>query len=190
MRTSGRDAWILAIATVVAAVIGFAGGLVSQRSREPVVPAPAALPTEYEWQWAGERWYGRILLAGQGEDLAVSMARVFELQKLYSDPKTSKMVFADTPLLEALQGSFKRTSTGSVNIDLLVNKATHGHQGYVAHKIAGQLAPVTCLAGKVHYMNTVTSQRSKGDMILVNYESIPDELTGGRFEPHRQYTPR
>ena len=36
---------------------------------------------EYEWQWAGENWYGRIKLVKEDKDCKVKMARVFKIKK-------------------------------------------------------------------------------------------------------------
>lgn len=131
----------------------------------------------YEWQWAGENWYGRVTLAKVGEANVVTAARVGVLQKSYSDGQS---IFKIGPAVVELQrGSFEVLGNGDVKIDLQVVKSVNYQTGRARQRIAGPLRPTLCLAGKVHYE---TSRESDvGDMILVGYQSTTSDTVDKWF---------
>lgn len=143
---------------------------------------------EYEWQWAGENWYGRIKLVKEDEDCKVKMARVFKIKKDFIDDKNFTIVKEKLPILELIEGEFTFKKPDGLEIELIVYKETTGYSNYVVHKIKCDLKAVLCFAGKITYLNSITSEEIEGDMVLVNYKSLEGDDINVKFSPTIDYS--
>jgi hypothetical protein len=155
----------------------------------PSIPKPPGptIDQSYEWQWAGENWYGRLHLSPDGAQGAVNMLRVFALHKVYKGPRDYEFAFAQSPVINLISGKFEVLGSGALRLSVAVNKTNHDSTAYVPHQITGDLSPTMCFAGKVRYVNMETKEQPEGDMVLVSYESAPATWKRELFDPHRSF---
>ena len=149
--------------------------------------ATADVYRTYEWQWAGENWYGRLRLSPDRAQGSANLARVFALHKVYKSPRNYAFKFAQSPILNLINGNFDVLGSGALRLSLTINKTNHDSTAYVRHQILGDLSPIMCFAGKVRYVNLDTQEQPEGDMVLVNYESAPATWKRELFDPHRRF---
>ena len=103
----------------------------AQPSRAGAPRGPARFVEEqhiirtYEWQWAGENWYGRLTLANQNGKNVVSSLRIGELRKKYSG--AGGMFHIGPRLVELVEGSFELQADHRLKLDLTVDKTVIGH---------------------------------------------------------------
>ena len=144
-------------------VAGFFAGLQFQGSNKPVPPTDFS--GIYEWQWAGENWYGKVKLS---EKNTISQARVGILNKLNA-PDGSTTFEISNDVIELVEGSYKQKGRSRVKIDMLVKKRVTGEYPELQQTIQGILEERRCLAGQVEYNDHLTGDNYVGDMILVDY---------------------
>jgi hypothetical protein len=121
---------------------------------------------QFEWQWAGENWYGRMTLEKQGTNNVISQATVGLMEKTPED-----RILMDGQVLDLAPGTigtFEITDDG-IKIKLTVEKKSR-HIGIISlETITGTLQPTLCYAGRVSYSGS--EGPFKGEMILVQYIS-------------------
>ena len=145
----------------------------AQPSRAGAPRGPARFVEEqhiiraYEWQWAGESWYGRLTLANQNGKNVVSSLRIGELRKKYSG--AGGMFHIGPRLVELVEGSFELGADHRLKLDLTVDKTVIGSNIPARQKIAGSLDPRLCFAGRVDYSDFAAKTTHSGDMILIDY---------------------
>lgn len=149
--------------------------------------AEGGLYREYEWQWAGENWYGRVLFEKENEQGKVKMARVYELRKKYSD-KVEDYTFelGESPVLDCRDGEVTQFSENKIRIRMVGNKTTVERPGEAQHVIEGVLRRVPCFAGEVKFKNQSNKRVTNGKMILVGYISLKGSCVADKFEPSRR----
>lgn len=123
---------------------------------------------DYEWQWAGEKWYGRVILT---DDLMVKDACVHKIGKPYRTAKEYRFQVAADPEMKLGLGAFTPLGDGRIHITMNVDKQTHGKEGFVPHRISGDLKSRRAFAGTVIYRNLETQDEYSGDMVLVEYRT-------------------
>jgi cell division protein FtsL len=136
---------------------------------------------DFEWQWAGENWYGRVIIKQQGNMDVITQARVGLLEKKLDD-KTS--MAGQVYNLVSDSGNINITDDGIVHLQFSAQKKDRrsGMVGTVV--IAGDLQPVLCYAGKVNNRNADTNEQYPGDMILVNYITRLGDPVENWFSPN------
>lgn len=129
----------------------------------------------YEWQWAGESWYGRVTLAKQDGNDVIQRARVGVIEKIVTlgRPDVTQM---SGRLLELVRGTFSRKSNNAIEIHLTVDKVNRRTNQPERETIDGTLLPIPCYAGKVVYAGAF-----EGDMILVRYVSTVGSVVDDWF---------
>jgi len=145
---------------------------------------------EYEWQWAGENWYGRILLSRDDHTDSIKMARIFRIEKKYKNSTNFSFELSPSPIINkemGESGTLKVKKNGDLFIEFLAKKQVNDEADYVSHKVVANLKQVTCFAGKVKFTDHKTNRPSEGDMILVDYNSLPGDDIEEFFEPERNF---
>lgn len=164
----------LSIVQVVVAIVAlaamafFAGLEVGTRSTAPVPPVPIGPPElsgTYEWQWAGENWYGRVTFSKRN---TISQGRVGLITKIYAPDGRARFEMGDE-VMRVVEGTYRQKQDGEVEIDMLVKKRVKGEHPELEQRIVGTLEERRCLAGQVQYQDHLTGKRYLGDMILVDY---------------------
>jgi hypothetical protein len=139
----------------------------------PGESSPKRLPenSTFEWQWAAENWYGRILVNEINKKNVITQAKAGLIQKTMKRDGAESRILMDGLILQLVpnsQGTFEVTKTGA-NIDLLVQKKGRGSERIVLENIKGHLSAVPCYAGRVSFSSEEGTYT--GDMILVGYQS-------------------
>jgi hypothetical protein len=144
-------------------------------------PTPTSTPEicgTYEWQWAGENWYGRIDLGKINDENIITQARVGLIEKtregwIWMDGKVLE-------LAEGVENTFEITDSGIV-INLMVDKKNRQTGEIVREALKGTLQQVQCFAGRITYSGELGTYY--GDMILVDYRSDFAPLVDDKFIP-------
>jgi hypothetical protein len=121
---------------------------------------------QFEWQWAGENWYGRLTFETMGTDNVISQATVGLLEKTKDDDKWMTGQVLD--LAPDTNGTFNFTADG-LDLALTVEKKDRRDGTVGITTINGSLRPTLCYAGTVTYADHQGSYN--GDMVLVNFVS-------------------
>jgi len=145
----------------VGVVIGFS--IASKAPSTLLTALREAIYKTYEWQWAGENWYGRATLANINDKKVITQARVGLIRKTLDD-----RIVMEGKVLELTQGTFNITSKG-IELDLTVNKKNRRTGDILHERIKGALQQRLCFAGRVIYSSEIGT--FLGDMILVDYKS-------------------
>ena len=173
-----RLAFLLGVAFLV-------GGLTGYAIRGYRAVEKQSLYRTYEWQWAGENWYGRISLANQNGKNVVTSMRVGELQKRYADGgDTFSFQIGPQPILELVEGGFG-LDADRLTLDLTVRKKVIHSDVPARQRITGSLGRKLCFVGKVKYSDFAAQKDYVGDMILVDYISRFDERIENWFTSER-----
>jgi hypothetical protein len=139
----------------------------------PTQTSTPILPEEiyrtYEWQWAGENWYGRITLDKLRGRNVITEAKVGLITKDI-DLDQICMVGKILDLYEERESTFEVTDRG-ITMDMLVKKMNRRTNELVTESITGSLHQTLCFVGTVEYSGF------KGDMILVGDPSSNLDLT-------------
>lgn len=154
----------------------WAGTWLFEKASESVTQSADIYGT-YEWQWAGENWYGRISFDEVDNRKAITQARVGVIDKA----ATTDLIWMNGRVLELVSGTYEITQ-GNVEIDLIVNKYDKRLQKVVQQTITGLLQPTRCYAGQVTYENNDTGDKYGGDMILVDYKSHLSNIVDDWFQ--------
>ncbi len=145
---------------------GFFAGL-QFRGGGTVPPPPPPVEGSYEWQWAGENWFGRITLS---EHNSITQARVGVLKKVYA-PDGSASFEVQDEVMQLVEGTYEQKGDSKVAINMLVRKKVKGDHPNLQQTVAGVLDRCHCFVGKVEYHDHLTGNKHFGDMILVNHSS-------------------
>jgi hypothetical protein len=129
----------------------------------PTPALGAEIYRTYEWQWAGENWYGRVTLENLNGKNVVTQAKVGLLEKTIDDRILPRGI-----VLNAVSGTFEVKDKG-IDIDLTVDKKNRRTGMIDREIIKGTLNQTQCFAGHVEYSGS--SGIWGGDMILVGYHS-------------------
>ncbi len=130
------------------------------------IPDPSEAFRTYEWQWAGENWYGRLTLEDNDGKSVITKAKVGIIGK---DAKTDQ-IWLDRKVLELVEnqkGAFEITSGGLKITELRILKKNRRTGEVVEEKITGTLPRAVCFAGQATYSSVKGSY--KGDMVLVGH---------------------
>jgi hypothetical protein len=146
-------------------VAGFFAGLQFQWYNG--APPPADVAGTYEWQWAGENWFGRITLSDHNR---ISQAKVGVLKKAYAPNGSARFEIQDE-VMQLVDGTYEPKGESKVAIEMLVKKKVRGEHPELQQTIVGILEKRHCLVGQVKYQDYLTGKSYFGDMILVNYSS-------------------
>jgi hypothetical protein len=131
----------------------------------------ARLCGTYEWQWAGENWYGRLRLAKHNDALVIDRANVGRLRKTYRAGRFRSFEMTDT-VLTLNHGTVHISDPDTIQLTLSVQKRVAGLPGFVPQTITGELHRTPCFAGRVQYRDPNTGNANVGDMILVSYQCL------------------
>jgi hypothetical protein len=133
------------------------------------LPSPTGGSTDlagrYEWQWAGENWFGKITLSNHN---TISRAKVGVLKKVYMADGSAKFDIQDD-VMKLVEGTYQYDGDSKVEIDMLVKKHIPGESADLEQRIVGTLEKRRCFAGQVEYQDHLTGKRYLGDIILVDY---------------------
>jgi hypothetical protein len=121
---------------------------------------------EFEWQWAGENWYGRVVMEQQGDRDVITQAHLGLLEKKLSDATSmAGQVFKLVPN----SGNINITNDGVVHLQFSAQKKDRRSGMVRTVVITGDLQQALCYAGKVNNSYADTNEQYPGDMILVNH---------------------
>ncbi len=163
------------IGIVSLAVAAFAAGWAAARQFRDPVPFPelSDFTGTYEWQWAGENWYGKIDLSARG---IISRAKVGLLTKTYASDGSASFRMGNK-VMQLVSGSYSPKGQSRVKIEMLVRKKVTGQHSELQQTVVGTLEARRCLAGQVEYKDPLTGRSHIGDMILVDYCShLEDDI--------------
>ncbi|MBV6399874.1 MAG: hypothetical protein CNIPEHKO_00151 [Anaerolineales bacterium] len=120
---------------------------------------------EFEWQWAGENWYGRVAIQQQGNTNAIIQAQVGLLEKKLDDS-----ISIDGQVFNLLPntGNFNITDDGVIHLQFSAKKKDRRFGTVHTVIITADLQQALCYVGKVNDRNTDTNEQYRGDMILVS----------------------
>jgi len=122
--------------------------------------------TDFEWQWAGENWYGRVVMEQQGDQNVITQAHLGLLEKKFSDDTSmAGQVFKLVPN----SGTINITDDGIVHLQFSAQKKDRRSGMIHTVVITGDLQQALCYAGTVNNRYADTNEQYPGDMILVNY---------------------
>ena len=159
---------------ILMAIAGIISGVTTYHITVRRETLPCDYSGMYEWQWAGENWYGRVELS---DHKTISRARVGLIKKEYLSTGKSRFVMGEE-IMKLVDGTYSVKPNGNVMIDMRVRKKVAGSVADdVEQTIQGTLEMRSCLAGRVRYQDPITGQHHEGDMILVDYLShLGDEV--------------
>lgn len=137
---------------------------------------------QFEWQWAGENWYGRIMMEEQGGKDVITQAQVGLLEKSLIDS-----TFINGQVLNMVPGtgSISIAENGVVHLEFTAKKKDRRLGTEQIVFVTGDLQPAVCYAGKTNYKYTDTGTQYPGDMILVNYITPLGDLVNYWFSSNR-----
>jgi hypothetical protein len=122
--------------------------------------------TQFEWQWAGENWYGRVVMEQQGDRDMITEAHLGLLEKKFSDDTSiAGQVFKLVPN----SGNINITDDGVIHLQFSAQKKDRRSGMIRTVVITGDLQQALCYAGTVNNRYADTNEQYPGDMILVNY---------------------
>ncbi|MCK4793621.1 MAG: hypothetical protein KAV87_58370 [Desulfobacteraceae bacterium] len=166
-RISASIVQVIVAIVSLATVTFFAGLQIGMRT----IPPPPVVSSEasgtYEWQWAGENWYGRITLSDRN---TITQGRVGRIRKRYALDGSARFEMEDE-VMRLVNGIYTPKQDRKVEINMLVSKKVTGEHPELEQTIVGTLEQRHCLAGQVQYQDHLTGKRYFGDMILVDYSS-------------------
>jgi hypothetical protein len=114
----------------------------------------------YEWQWAGDRWLGRI---------TISSDQTGQLRAMVSAKQHCQDKWVD--FMEGQGPAFQQN--GDLRVEISAHTKMHDYNCQITHEgsttITGDLQPVVAFAGTVIWREN--GQESPGDMVLVKYTS-------------------
>ncbi len=134
------------------------------------IPIFTPIPTlnvyrTYEWQWAGENWYGRITFENRNDQNIITQVRVGLIEKTLEDRVLMGGMVLQ--LVPNTTGTFEIVN-GGIELEIIVQKKNRRTGQIDNDTIKGFLTEVPCYAGRVTYSGDGVYE---GDMILVGYES-------------------
>jgi hypothetical protein len=136
----------------------------------------------FEWQWAGENWYGRMSLGERDGKYTVIQARVGDVEKLVAS-NTPDVTRMNGRILELIDGNFEIMADNTIKLNMLVDKKNRRTNKVEPVTVSGILQPVACYAGTATYTNDTGS--FEGDIILVGYVSSVGNVVNDWFrEPN------
>lgn len=140
---------------------------------------------DFEWQWAGENWYGRVTLEQRGTEGVITQAQVGLLEKKLSDESSmTGQVFNMVPNT----GVFNITDDGIVHLQFSTKKKDRRLGTIDTVIIAGDLRQTLCYVGEVSYKNIDTGNQYSGDMVLANHITQLGEQVDNWFGPNIDQT--
>lgn len=163
-------------------LVGIAIGAVVIPHKSAAELATQAIYREYEWQWAGESWYGRVVLDKNKEGKnVVTQARVGLIDKIVK-PNNADLTQIDGMIMELIDGSFNILDNDHIAVDLSVRKKSRRTDAIDTEEIKGILQKNICYAGKVTYTSKTLNEGSfEGDMILNGYTSSVGNVVNDWF---------
>ncbi|MFX0201179.1 MAG: radical SAM protein [Candidatus Hodarchaeota archaeon] len=133
----------------------------------------------FEWQWAGENWYGKVVLEQETGTNTVTMAKVGRLTKEYNKDGSFYFRMGEV-ILDLVEGNFQILDNDRIKMMLKVRKLDHNDDVNDEY-IEGVLSKTQCFAGDVVYSDSTRSSRRYGGMVIVKHESIKDESVRNWF---------
>jgi radical SAM protein with 4Fe4S-binding SPASM domain len=131
----------------------------------------------FEWQWAGESWYGKVVLDGGTN--TVTTARVGRLTKEYDGEGSFHFRMGEV-VLDLVEGSFEVLDRTRIRMKLKVRRLGRSGDMNDEH-VEGVLYKTQCFAGEVEYLDSKRDTCRYGGMVLVKHESIIDESVRNWF---------
>jgi hypothetical protein len=122
----------------------------------------------FEWQWAGENWYGRVTLQKQGESYLIPQAKVGLLEKNIEDRFLMNGQVLN--LVDNAPGTFEITDNG-IRIEIPVIKKDRRTNEPTFITLKGALKQTLCYAGRLGYLDG--GGLYQGDMVLVDLDYGP-----------------
>ena len=114
----------------------------------------------YEWQWAGDRWLGRITISSDQS----GQLRAMVSAKQHCQDKWVDFMEGQGPVFQ---------QNGDLRVEISAHTKMHDYNCQITHEgnpiITGDLQPVAAFAGTVIWREN--GQESPGDMVLVKYTS-------------------
>ena len=141
--------------------------------------------TQFEWQWAGENWYGRVVMENQAGKDVITQAQVGLLEKNFVDDLS---MHGQVLNLVRDTGSVTITEDGTIHLEFAINKKYRRTGTVSAAIVTGDLQQALCYAGKVNYKHTDTGSQYPGDLILVNYITPLGNSIENWFSPNEDQT--
>lgn len=137
----------------------------------------------FVWQWAGENWYGRVILSEIDGRRVVSQANMGLIQKTTQDAILIEgKVFSLAP---GTLGTFEINNDGSITLDFAIQKKSRRTSTIDIETIHGTLKPSLCYAGSFSYAGIEGSY--SGDVILVNDTSSLGASVDEWFEENQDW---
>lgn len=134
----------------------------------------------FEWQWAGENWYGQVILEQQGAQNVISQAQVGLLGKNLDDHSSMA-----GQVLNMIPGTgIFNIKDDIVQLQFSTMKKDRRFGTINTVIIAGDLQQTLCYTGKVSYKNIDTGNQYSGDVILVNHITSLGEQVDNWFAPN------
>ena len=136
----------------------------------------------FEWQWAGENWYGRVVMEKQAGKDVITQAQVGLLEKNLIDDMS---IHGQVLNLVPGTGSISFAEDNEIHLEFVVKKKDRRSGTESTAFVTGDLQQSLCYAGKVNYKHTDTGVQYPGDMILVNYITPLGDPIDYWFSPNK-----
>jgi hypothetical protein len=121
---------------------------------------------EYEWQWAGENWIGKVFLAKNDAGNKINLD-VNILQKIWQDSLV-QIRNCGRVMYSTKDGNLVLNNG---NIEFADLECKRMRPGIVENiDLSGTLYPITAFAGKIKYTDRDKNTFSEGDMVLVKHK--------------------
>jgi hypothetical protein len=136
----------------------------------------------FEWQWAGENWYGRVVMEKQAEQDVITQAQIGLLEKNLID---DMIMHGQVLNLVPGTGSLSFTEDGVIHLEFVVRKKDRRLGTESTAFVTGDLQQSLCYAGQVNYKETDTGNQYPGNIILVNYITPLGDSIDYWFSPNK-----
>lgn len=179
--------------------IAFLGGVLLVVGLLPVLPPNPVTSTptmrdmllgkqgegNFEWQWAGQNWYGRVRFregANSNIEADLDVRKIFKRSEgsefrikmgpsvLKNGPENRASIVLHRDHIELKSTVVRKNTFRSVTLSK--DFAIEGidiENSTLETLYAPRLEPIPAFGGKVRFRNPTTGQESEGDMVLVKY---------------------